>query len=185
MVKKDNEQGLIGRYSAKGNYDQRFIKQIVEEVEKGLTIKAASIQYGLKVCTISSWMSKYGSASYKETHKQFSPTIKRSVVRAVTEGGLSIKEAQTAYGIKEKRTIINWLEHVKRENDELVASNTSVVDTKKSTDSSAKDLQADNEVLKKQLQEAQLKIAALNTLIDVAEEQLKINIRKKPGAKQS
>ncbi len=40
-------------------------------------------------------------------------------------------------------------------------------------------------VLEHALQEAQLKIAALNTLIDVAEEQLKINIRKKPGAKQS
>jgi transposase len=39
--------------------------------------------------------------------------------------------------------------------------------------------------LQQQLADANLKIAALNTLIDVAEEQLKINIRKKPGAKQS
>jgi TolA-binding protein len=39
--------------------------------------------------------------------------------------------------------------------------------------------------LQQQLAEAQLKIAALNTLIDVAEQQLKINIRKKPGARQS
>ncbi len=39
--------------------------------------------------------------------------------------------------------------------------------------------------LQEQLAYANLKIAALNTLIDVAEEQLKINIRKKPGAKQS
>ena len=41
------------------------------------------------------------------------------------------------------------------------------------------------EALKKALSEAQLKITALNTLIDVAEEQLNINIRKKSGAKQS
>ena len=33
--------------------------------------------------------------------------------------------------------------------------------------------------------EAELKIKALNTLIDVAEEQLKIDIRKKSGARQS
>jgi hypothetical protein len=39
--------------------------------------------------------------------------------------------------------------------------------------------------LQEQLAEANLRIAALNTLIDVAEEQLNINIRKKPGAKQS
>jgi hypothetical protein len=39
--------------------------------------------------------------------------------------------------------------------------------------------------LQEQLAYANLRIAALNTLIDVAEEQLNINIRKKPGAKQS
>ena len=42
----------------------------------------------------------------------------------------------------------------------------------------------DAEALKKALEEAELKIKALNTLIDVAEEQFKIAIRKKPGAKQ-
>jgi hypothetical protein len=41
------------------------------------------------------------------------------------------------------------------------------------------------QALQKALEEAELKIKALNTLIDVAEEQLKIDIRKKSGAKQS
>ena len=41
------------------------------------------------------------------------------------------------------------------------------------------------EALQKALEEAELKIKALNTLIDVAEEQLKIDIRKKSGARQS
>jgi hypothetical protein len=40
------------------------------------------------------------------------------------------------------------------------------------------------EALKK-LEEAELKVKALNTLIDVAEEQFKISIRKKAGARQS
>lgn len=35
----------------------------------------------------------------------------------------------------------------------------------------------------KQLEEAQMKNIVLETLIDVAEEDLKINIRKKPGPK--
>ena len=43
----------------------------------------------------------------------------------------------------------------------------------------------EKESLEKALKEAELKIKALNTLIDVAEEQLKIDIRKKSGAKQS
>ncbi len=44
---------------------------------------------------------------------------------------------------------------------------------------------AEKQALKKALEEAQLKIRALNTLIDVAEDQFKIAIRKKPGARQS
>jgi transposase len=39
--------------------------------------------------------------------------------------------------------------------------------------------------LRKALEEANMKNRALNTLIDVAEEQLKIDIRKKSGARQS
>jgi len=44
---------------------------------------------------------------------------------------------------------------------------------------------AERDALKKALEEAQLKISALNTLIDVAEDQFKIKIRKKAGARQS
>jgi transposase len=43
----------------------------------------------------------------------------------------------------------------------------------------------EKKALRKALEEAELKIKALNTLIDVAEDQFKIPIRKKPGAKQS
>jgi TolA-binding protein len=43
----------------------------------------------------------------------------------------------------------------------------------------------DLKTLQQQLQEAQLKIAALETMIEIAEKQYKIEIRKKPGAKQS
>ena len=38
--------------------------------------------------------------------------------------------------------------------------------------------------LEKALEDAKMKNIAVNMLIDVAEEKLKINIRKKPGAKQ-
>ena len=45
-------------------------------------------------------------------------------------------------------------------------------------------LQKQVKAMEKQLEDAQMKNIALNTLIDVAEEKLRINIRKKPGAKQ-
>ena len=45
-------------------------------------------------------------------------------------------------------------------------------------------LQARTKELEKQLEHAKMYNIALNTLIDVAEEKLKISIRKKPGARQ-
>jgi len=45
-------------------------------------------------------------------------------------------------------------------------------------------LQKQLKAMEKQLEDARMRNIALNTLIDVAEEKLKINIRKKPGAKQ-
>jgi transposase len=45
-------------------------------------------------------------------------------------------------------------------------------------------LQKQIKAMEKQLEDARMHNIALNTLIDVAEEKLKINIRKKPGAKQ-
>lgn len=45
-------------------------------------------------------------------------------------------------------------------------------------------LQQQLKAVEKQLEDAKMKNIALNMLIDVAEEKLKIHIRKKPGAKQ-
>jgi transposase len=52
-------------------------------------------------------------------------------------------------------------------------------------DDTAQDLEQDNAELKKALELAMLKVASLETMVDVAEEKFNISIRKKPGAKQS
>jgi transposase len=108
---------------------------------------------------------------------------KRSVVRSVNAGRLSVKEAAVAYRISED-SVRRWIRENKLENEELSSSNQEQL-SKKSTKEQAGAGQDRARQLEQQLAEAQLKIAALNTLIDVAEEQLKINIRKKPGARQS
>lgn len=50
---------------------------------------------------------------------------------------------------------------------------------------SAQELAAENEELKKALELSIMKVAALETLIDVVDDQLNIDIRKKGGSKQS
>lgn len=56
---------------------------------------------------------------------------------------------------------------------------------KSSQNQDATALEKENTELKKALELAMLKVAALETLVDVAEDQFNIQIRKKPGAKQS
>lgn len=56
---------------------------------------------------------------------------------------------------------------------------------KKEESPTAEELSAENAKLKKALELAMLKVAGLETLIEVAEEELKVEIRKKSGVKQS
>jgi transposase len=173
-----------GRYSVTGYYDVRFIKEVVQQIEDGLPRQEALLTYGLKKFTLHSWIRKYASSQYLDRRKIRSAQTKRSVVRAIAEGRMNIGEAMTACNVRAAKTIRLWVARDKQENDDLAASNLSALNKKKSSHQSAA-VNAEVKALQQQLADAQLKIAALNTLIDVAEEQLKINIRKKPGAKQS
>ena len=82
--------------------------------------------------------------------------------------------------VKTEKLIRNWLTQFKAEKVELcVVTEPAMAKTPKPITT------AQAEALQKALEEAEMKIKALNTLIDVAEEQLKIDIRKKSGARQS
>ena len=177
------EQEVYASHEHKqSRYDKRLILKIVNEVENGLPRKEANRIYGLGKSTLHGWMREYGSMNYQQNikRKTFSNLQKRTIVTAIEQGRLTIKEAKTAYNIKNAKIIRNWIVQYKSEKVEICIENTSPMAKDKP---SSKDLE--KEALQKALQEAELKIKALNTLIDVAEEQLKIDIRKKSGAKQS
>jgi transposase len=70
-----------------------------------------------------------------------------------------------------------------KENAELVGNNGVEMKDKQKKQPDLPDTETD--ALKKALEDARMKISALNTLIDVAEDQFKISIRKKAGARQS
>ena len=144
--------------------------------------KEANRIYGLGKASLDGWMRDYGSPEYQEKIKRRSYTNlqKRTIVTAIEQGRLTIKDAKTAYNIKSDKIIRNWIVQYKSEKVEICIENTSVLAKDKKT---KKDLE--KEALLQALKEAELKIKALNTLIDVAEDQLKIDIRKKSGAKQS
>ncbi len=181
-MEHQEQEVYASRESNQSRFDKRLILKIVKEVENGLPRKEANRIYGLGKSTLHVWMRDYGSMNYQQNikRKTFTNLQKRTIVTAIEQGRLTIKEAKIAYNIKNEKIIRNWIVQYKSEKVEICIENISPMAKDKP---SSQDLE--KEALQKALQEAELKIKALNTLIDVAEEQLKIDIRKKSGAKQS
>jgi transposase-like protein len=111
----------------------------------------------------------------------YSDEFKKSVVDEVLKGVLSKEEARYKYGIKGSSAVLNWIR--KFEGNKFQSMNPKAKATKSSK--SIEELEAENARLKQELDIEQLRNRALNVMIDIAENQFKIPIRKKSGAKQS
>ncbi|MEJ5964438.1 transposase [Pedobacter immunditicola] len=161
-------------------YDLRLIKEIVQAVEDGTPRFELCERYGCSKATLVRWVSKYGSEVCQERkRKVYKRSEKRSVLRAVA-CGMSIREARISFGIANNAIIYAWMKEEKKENDDLSLVNSpAMAKDVKNTDSD------EVKALKKALAFEQLRNKALNTLIDIAEEQFKVDIRKKDGARQS
>ena len=153
------------------HYPKSFISQVLKELEEGASQKELKAKYQIPATTLSEWLNKFGGSFYEASkRKQVPSSKKKQVIRAVQQNRMTRKEA-ALYCKVNVGTIRYWLK-------------------KCSTDSEI-DSFAENEMQfagqssqQKELAAAQLKIRALETLIDIAEEKFKIAIRKKPGAKQ-
>lgn len=123
------------------------------------------------------------SDSFVQTDEncKFEPSFRRWLVKEILDDRISINQAIERFNFHPKKgrfLIQNWQ---KKYSKELFLSLSEMTEQEK------QELKAVQEQLKatqKQLEEAIIGNIALNTLIDVAEEKLKIKIRKKPGAKQ-
>lgn len=184
-MKKENEEILrVVRADKRSHLPSELRERLIKEIEAGTPRSVIAYQYGVSRAAISKWMSNHGSESYqlkqRETH--LTEVEKRSIVRQIEQGVLTPHAARTAYGLS-GNTLSRWLKASLKENVELAVYDPFKMNDKPSVQPEIQD--AEKEALKKALEEAQLKISALNTLIDVAEDQFKIKIRKKAGARQS
>jgi len=171
-------QGKVTR----AHFSKILIRQIVKAVERGATRKELITRYGMSKSTLSDWVKTYGSPGYLASQAPLSASKRRSLVRGIESGRMTVEEAKVAFGLPNTKVVKRYLQQSEREKAELSRIST-LMDANEARQQpiSSEDAQA----LKKALEEAELKIKALNTLIDVAEDQFKIPIRKKPGAKQS
>ncbi|HLY72071.1 MAG TPA: transposase [Puia sp.] len=165
------------------HFSKTFILKIVKQVERGVSRSELVEKHKMAKSTLADWMRDYGSPSYHQgKQKRFSAEHKTSVLRAVVDGQMTVREAMMAYRVT-STTIKAWVRSYKLEKGELAS-----IMARKNSPNKEKLGQTYNkelEATKKALEEAQLKIQALNTLIDVAEDNFKISIRKKAGAKRS
>jgi len=111
-------------------------------------------------------------------YKLYSESLKREVVREVQQGRISKEEAKRKYGIPGHGTVLNWIRKFEESGPHY--------DPMK--DYSKLDKQAlikRIKELERQLEDEQIRSFGYSKMIDIAEEQLKVPIRKKPDTKQS
>jgi len=106
--------------------------------------------------------------------------IKFQVVQEYLSGGLTQKELMLKYNIRGKQSINNWM----RKFGVTKPNGRSPMDTQKKQIDKDYSLELEIKRLEKELKREQFRTTALNRMIDIAERELKIDIRKKSGAKR-
>jgi transposase len=110
---------------------------------------------------------------------RYTEAFKLHVVREIESGRLSHSEASRRYGILGHSTIVKWIRKYPPRGREKGLM--------RMAEKEIEQLRLENEIkeLKQELEDARFKNVVLETLVDVAERELEIPIRKKYGAKRS
>lgn len=124
----------------------------------------------------------------KRTQKDYSHTFKLSVVKEVESGRLGIKAVARKYGIQSHSTVTNWLKKF----GSFDWENKIHLDLPKTTEQKLLELEQKVRLLEKQkaslekqIETADKKVILFDMMIDIAEEEFKIPIRKKYSPEQS
>jgi transposase-like protein len=148
--------------------------QAVQELENGeLSIGEVMRKYEInRSQTIRNWLAEYSSEGEKyKVRERVDLPIKKQVVRQLEMGVITKKEAAKQNGVG-LSSIDYWVKKYSCGlNNEDLPQKMELNTTK-------------DKELKKSLEASKLKIIALETMIDIAESSLKIEIRKKSGTKQ-
>lgn len=113
---------------------------------------------------------------------RYSETFKIHVTSEVENGRLSVAEANRKYNIAGHTTVSNWCRKYGRcTNKQTPIKGTIMANEEHEV------IRLHNEIkaLKANLEDERMKNVVLETMVDIAEKELEIPIRKKYGAKQS
>lgn len=110
-------------------------------------------------------------------YKYYEESLKQEVVRAVLSGHISQFEARKKYCIRGNSTISNWIRKFEESDPQKPRMDYSKSDKA--------DLIKRIKELERQLEDEQIRSFGYSKMIDIAEERLKVPIRKKIDTKQS
>ena len=119
-------------------------------------------------------MKKQAEQKQKRSQRDYSLSFKLQVVSEVEKGELSYIQAQRKYGIQGTSTVLVWL----RKHSNLGWKELPIMRPKKTPEQKIKELEAQLAIEKE-------KVHVLNVAIDIANEMLQTDIRKKYLPKQS
>lgn len=113
----------------------------------------------------------------KRTQRDYNLGFKLAVVSQVEKGEMTYKQAQKAYGIQGRSTVLVWL----RKHGTLDWSKPKGHQMPKSKETPAQKIKR----LERELADEKLKTKILNTMIDISDSQYGTSIRKKYLSQQS
>ncbi len=125
----------------------------------------------------------------KRTQRDYPLSFKLAVVREIEQGELSIRGALRKYGIQSHSTVLNWCRKFGKFDREMIVSK---MNKEKTPQQRIYELEQENErlrrqnaFLQKEVEDATDKAGILDMIIKIAEEELKLPIRKKLSPEQS
>jgi len=122
-------------------------------------------------------MRSHTNKTVKRTQSDYNLGFKLAVISQVEKGEMTYKQAQKAYGIQGRSTVLVWL----RKHGTLDWSQPRQVVMPKSKETPALRIKR----LEKELSDEKLKNEILNKMIDLSDQQYGTSIRKKYSPKQS
>ena len=111
----------------------------------------------------------------------YSGKFKQRVIQEVLDGKLSKEEARRDYGILGHSTILKWIRKFEQADGSIIT----MTKEKANEDLSKEESMAKIKALEEALRLAEMKAAGYSIMIDIAEKELKVPIRKKPNTKRS
>ena len=134
-------------------------------------------------------MEKHEETQYvKRTQKDYSMSFKLQLVQEIERGQLTVTEAAKKYGIQNRTTVVQWL----RKFGNFDWENKTPFTMSKSPEQKIMELEAKVKLLEKQKSflerqafVADKKAIIFDMMIDIAEEEYKIDIRKNAPPEQS